>query len=324
VTDANVLLGYLDPDYFLGGRLTLDSGLARQAVERKVGTALNLRAIDAAWGVHTIVNENMARAARTHLIERNRDPRDVVMVAFGGAGPAHAVEVARILGITRVIVPLGAGVASAIGALTAPMSLPLVRSYMTLFEGTDWGNVRRLYDEMREEAQRAFADVVGADAVEFRYAADMRFAGQHHELRVEVPHRGVGPDAIEETTAAFRAAYNEVYGRAPDGLAVEILNWYLTAEVPRSVFHLAREPARAADGRTALKGTRALFFDRPDPGFRPCAVYDRYRLEPGAGFPGPCLVEEREATVVIPPDYRVDVDGYRNLVITATEDGQDR
>ncbi len=324
VTDANALLGYLDPTYFLGGRMELKVDLAEQAVERCLATRLNLVITDAAWGIHAIVNENMARAARTHLIERNQDPRDVAMVAFGGAGPAHAVEVARILGISEVIAPLGAGVASAIGALTAPMALPLVRSYMTLLESADWNTLRRLYEEMRDEAQRAFRGVAGAEAMQYRAAADMRFAGQYHELRVDLPHEAPGLDDVPQIVAAFEAGYTELYGRAPGGLGVEVLNWHLTAELPRSVFNLTEEPRGEVDLNAALKGERSIFFSRPDPSYRSCPVYDRYRLEPGAAFPGPCVIEEREATVLVPPSCRVVVDGYRNLRIALEQDGVER
>lgn len=324
VTDANALLGYLDPNYFLGGRMVLKPELAERAVERFVATGLKLTSTEAAWGIHAIVNENMARAARTHLIERNKDPRDVTMVAFGGAGPAHAVEVARILGISRVIAPLGAGVASAIGALTAPMALPLVRSYMTQLESAAWTNIRRLYDEMRDEARQAFAGVAGADAVQYRAAADMRFAGQYHELRVELPSDAPVSGDVARIIAAFDASYTEVYGRAPSDLPVEVLNWHLTAELPRSVFNLAEEPRCEADPRAAMKGERAIFFSRPDRGYRSCPVYDRYLLEPGTAFSGPCAIEEREATVVVPPNCQVAVDGYRNLLITLEKDGLER
>ncbi|HEX3722967.1 MAG TPA: hydantoinase/oxoprolinase family protein, partial [Nitrolancea sp.] len=231
VTDANVVLGYLDPGYFLGGRMTLDAGQAERAVETHVSQALNVDLLGAAWGVHSIVNENMAQAARTHMIERNRDPRDAAIVAFGGAGPAHAVEVARILGITRVIVPFGAGVASAIGALTSPMSLPFARTYMTLLANCDWETVRQLYDAMREEATQAFAGTMGSDAVRFHLAADMRFAGQYHELRINLPDDAAGGQAVDRIEAAFRAGYTEVYGRAPSNLTTEVLNWHLIAEI---------------------------------------------------------------------------------------------
>jgi N-methylhydantoinase A/oxoprolinase/acetone carboxylase beta subunit len=315
VTDANVLLGYLDPDYFLGGRMALRPELAREAVAARVAGPLGLTPAEAARGIHAVVNENMARAARTHLIERNRDPRGVAIVAFGGAGPAHAAAVARILGSTRVIVPPGAGVASAIGALTAPLALPFVRSYMTPLGRADWRLVRRLYAEMRAEARRAFAGVVTDAEIRDQLAADIRFTGQYHEIRVDLPPDADGPHAAGAIEAAFRAAYAEVYGRAPSGLTPEVLNWHLTAEVPRTAFALTEEPRRAGTPEAARKGEREVYFSGPEAGPRRCPVYDRYRLEPGVEIAGPCIIEEREATVVVPPDGRVAVDGYRNLII---------
>jgi N-methylhydantoinase A/oxoprolinase/acetone carboxylase beta subunit len=316
VTDGNTLLGYLDPGYFLGGRMTLKPELAKSAIERHIASRLNLVPTDAAWGIHTTVNENMAQAARTHLIERNRDPRDVAMVAFGGAGPAHAIEVARLLGIRTVIAPFGAGVASAIGALTAPMALPLVRAYMTPLEAADWSHVERLYDDMREEASTAFSGVPGAETLRYGSALDMRFAGQYHELRVELPGRIPTEGGVGDIVRAFKARYTEVYGRVPAGLAVEVLNWHLEAESSQIVFHLSREGAGEGDAAEARKKERQIYFTAPEAGYRMCPVYDRYKLFAGATFAGPCVIEEREATVVIPPDCTVGVDGYRNLVIT--------
>lgn len=316
VTDGNTALGYLDPGYFLGGRMTLRPDLARTAIDTHIASRLGLETTQAAWGIHTTVNENMAQAARTHLIERNQDPRDVAMVAFGGAGPAHAIEVAKVLGIRTVVAPFGAGVASAIGALTAPMALPLVRSYMTLLDATDWSHVARLYDDMRAEASAAFAGVPGAEDLRFSSALDMRFAGQYHELRVELPGMVPDRDAVPEIVEAFRERYAEVYGRVPQGLAVEVLNWHLEAESPQVVFDLARAGAEAVDVDAARKADREIFFTDPEPGHRSCPVYDRYRLAPGSAFPGPCAIEEREATVIVPPGCTVEVDPYRNLVIS--------
>lgn len=316
VTDANVLLGYLEPTYFLGGRMTLDAGRAEAAVATRVAAPLGLDVTQAAWGIHAIVNENMARAARTHLIERNRDPREVAVVAFGGAGPAHAVEVARILGSRQVIVPAGAGVASAIGALTAPMALPVVRSYMTLLDACDWSVVRGLYDDMRYEARAAFAgEVADERAVQYRLAADMRYAGQYHELRVPLPDAADGPHAVPPIAAAFRAGYEEVYGRALPHLPIEVLNWHLTAELVRPALSFAAEAISETGVAGAAKRARSVYFQRPEPGFRECRVYDRYHLPPGATLTGPCVIEEREATIVVPPGSNVTVDPYRNILI---------
>lgn len=315
VTDANILLGYLDPAYFLGGEMILHPELARQAMETHVVGPLALPLSRAAAGIHAIVNENMAQAARTHLIERNRDPRAVAIVAFGGAGPAHAIEIARILGSPRVIVPMGAGVASSIGALTAPMALPLVRSYMTPLTDTDWGLVRQLLDEMRDDARRAFRGVAAESEIYYHLSADMRFAGQYHEIRVELPPNADGLRATKAIETAFRAAYENVYGRAPSGLPAEVLNWRVTAEIPHTVFALTAEPCVDHDGQAARKGERDVFFSLGETGQRRCPVYDRYRLQPGAAFAGPCIIEEREATTVVPPDCRVMIDGYRNIIV---------
>uniref|UniRef100_A0A831X8S2 Hydantoinase/oxoprolinase family protein n=1 Tax=Thermorudis peleae TaxID=1382356 RepID=A0A831X8S2_9BACT len=316
VTDANLLLGYLDPANFLGGRMSLRPELARQAVARFIMEPLGLELGAAARGVHAIVNENMAQAARTHIIERNRDPRSLAMVAFGGAGPAHAASVARILGIRTVIVPLGAGVASAIGALTAPLAMPFTRTYMTTLEDCDWSVVCGLYQEMRAEAARALAPVAGEAALIETRAVDLRFAGQYHELRVTIPEglelSAESRDALE---AAFAARYREVYGRVPSGLGVEALNWHLTASVPRPAFRLAPEPVEARDPAPALRGERAVYFDDPAPGERRCPVYDRYRLLPGMQLAGPAIVEERETTIVVPPAWQAKVDAYRNLIL---------
>lgn len=316
VTDGNTLLGYLDPGYFLGGRMALKPELAQAAIEKHVARKLKLSLTESAWGIHVTVNENMARAARTHLIERNQDPRDVVMVAFGGAGPAHATEVARMLGIRTVIAPFGAGVASAIGALTAPMALPLVRAYMTPLDAADWGHVEHLYDDMREEANTALAGVSGAEALRYSGALDMRFAGQYHELRVELPSLIPSKSKVGDITKAFMQRYAEVYGRVPGELAVEVLNWHLEAQSRQVVFHLAKESAGTSDPARAHKGAREIYFNYPEAGYQMCPVFDRYKLGPGWTVSGPCVVEEREATVVVPPGCMFEVDGYRNLVIT--------
>lgn len=325
VTDANLLLGYLDPAAFLGGRMTLRSEQARRAIARFVAEPLGLELGAAARGVHAIVNENMAQAARTHIIERNRDPRSLAMVAFGGAGPAHAASVARILGIRTVIVPLGAGVASAIGALTAPLAMPFTRTYMTTLENCDWSVVQDLYQEMRAEAARALAPVAGEAALIETRAVDLRFAGQYHELRVTIPEglelTAESRDALE---AAFAARYRDVYGRVPSGLGVEALNWHLTASVPRPAFRLAPEPVEARDPAPALRGERAVYFDGPEPGERRCPVYDRYRLGPGMQLAGPAIVEERETTIVVPPGWHAKVDAYRNLILVHAGHEADR
>jgi N-methylhydantoinase A/oxoprolinase/acetone carboxylase beta subunit len=316
VTDANVVLGYLDPGYFLGGRMSLDREGALRAIEEKNAVTLGIEPIEAAWGIHSIVNENMAGAARRHIIERNRDPRNLSVVAFGGAGPAHAVAVARILGMTEVIVPLGAGVASAIGALTAPMSLPFARSYMTLLDECDWSQVERLYRDMQAEAEQALESADSRNGeVCYQMAADMRFAGQYHELRVDLPNGTPTADEVPQIIEAFHARYSEVYGRIPPGMKVEVLNWHLAAVAPGAPFNLTKQPERDVGINTAWKGERDVYFREPERGYRVVPVFDRYQFSPGMKTQGPCIIEEPESTIVVPPGCDVCVDGYLNVVV---------
>jgi N-methylhydantoinase A/oxoprolinase/acetone carboxylase beta subunit len=316
VTDANLVLGYLDPDYFLGGRMSLDRDGAEAAIGEKNAVPLGIDKVEAAWGIHSIVNENMARAARTHIIERNRDPRNLSVVAFGGAGPAHAAAVAKILGMGEVIVPLGAGVASAIGALTAPMALPFARSYMTLLKQCDWSQVERLYADMTAEATAALSSAGNLNGnVRYVMAADMRFNGQYHELRVDLPDGALNQTAVPTIETAFHARYTEVYGRIPPGMEVEVLNWHFIAEAPGAPFNLAEQPEQSIDINAALKGERKVYFRDPEPGYRLCQVYDRYQLRPGMMLNGPCIIEEPESTIVVPPGSLARVDQYLNVVI---------
>lgn len=326
VTDANVLLGYLDPAYFLGGRMMLDREHAQEAVKTLVADPLNLSVTEAAWGIHSIVNENMARAARTHIIERNRDPRHLALVAFGGAGPAHALAVARILGISWVIVPLGAGVASAVGALAAPMTLPLVRSYITRLKQCDWDTVQQLYTSMKADAYRSLEiETASAEPILLHAAADMRFAGQYHEIQVDLPPvEDLGTQIIDQMERRFHDRYISVYGRAPSGLEIEVLNWHLVAEVPRIGLKIIAESPDGTGLAIAVKGVRDVYFAQPVPGYCPCPVYDRYRLSTGLTFSGPCIIEEPEATTVIPPSNTVTIDQYRNIVVNLGTEGDER
>jgi N-methylhydantoinase A len=216
-----------------------------------------------------------------------------------------------------VIIPLGAGVASAIGALAAPMTLPCARSYLTKLRQCDWTVVQRLYDDMAAEARRALAAPgTGEPVLHARAAADMRYAGQYHEIHVDLPSaETLGPHAVEHIEAHFRRRYSEAYGRALSVLPVEVHTWYLMAEHPRQMLTIAPQPRREADRQAVPKGRREAYFAAPVPGYRPCPVYDRYHLNPGTAFSGPCIIEETEATIVVPPGDWVDVDEYRNVVI---------
>ncbi|MBI4639818.1 MAG: hydantoinase/oxoprolinase family protein [Candidatus Tectomicrobia bacterium] len=317
VTDASLLLGYLNPHYFLGGRMELNMQAAERALQ-EVASRLGMTPHEVAWGIYHIVNENMAAAARIHLIERGKDPRNYTLVAFGGAGPAHATRVARILGIRQVISPLAAGVTSALGCLVAPLSFEYVRSYPIPLDQLDWGEINRVYREMEEEglATMQQAGVDRADVTLVR-SADMRLVGQIHEIQVPVPGGELRPQSLPALKDAFYTAYRELYHRAYLNLPIEALNWKLSVRGPQPKIDLKRETiSPSTDPGRALKGTRKAYFPESG-GFTDCPVYDRYQLPPGAFLKGPAIIEERESTAVISPQDEARIDEYLNLVIVA-------
>ena len=317
VTDANLVLGYLNPDYFLGGRMNLDTDAARAAMT-KLGSEIGMNEVEAAWGVYSVVTESMAAAARIHIIGRNKDPRRYAIVAFGGAGPAHACEVARILGATRVVVPLGAGVTSALGCLAAPLSFESVRSAPGLLERTDWDEVNRTFSEMEEWGRDMLANSgVSPDEVQLTRTADMRLVGQIHEINVPVPGDTLSGEDIERIESDFHSIYQQLYTRRNLSLPIEVQNWRLLVSGPQPDLSLRAQEAVGGGSayRDAVKGTRQAYFPSAD-GYVGCPVYDRYRLQAGAEFPGPAIIEEAEATTIVRPGESVSVDRWLNLVIT--------
>ena len=313
VTDANLLLGYLDPAYFLGGRMALDRGAAEAALAR-LGEQLGLSPIDAAWGVHAVVSESMASAARVHIVEKGRDPRRFAMVAFGGAGPAHAARVARTLGMREVIIPPACGAASALGFLCAPMGAERRRSLpMVLAESRfDSAKLAEALAGLERDARAAvIAAGVPDHAIRIRRAADMRLLGQTHEIEVQLPDGVLDQAALGTIAQAFEASYTKRYTHLYQGATIEAITWRVTAEGPAPVID-AHAEAGAAAGH-ARKGSRRAWFDGA---FHDTPVFDRYALPAGESVAGPAIIEEREATTIVPPGDTARVDAAGNLRIT--------
>jgi N-methylhydantoinase A len=318
VTDADLVLGYLDPEFFLGGRLRLDRDAARRAIEEHVAGPLRLDLVQAAWGIHQVVNENMASAVRVHAVERGKDVRRFPLFAFGGAGPGHAHRVARILRCATVVCPLGAGVASAMGFLAAPLVFDFVRTLHCGLESVEWTAVDSAMSEMEQEGRRILGRTVREDEIGFRRWADMRYRGQGHEIRVALQDGALGPGSEPGLRDAFERAYASIYGHTAASVPVDVVAWRVAAYGPRPVLRLQAagggSPAVATHPESALKTRRAAYLPERR-GFAEIPVYDRYRLAPGHEFRGPAIVEERESTVVVTPDSRVWVDAWLNLVI---------
>jgi N-methylhydantoinase A len=326
VTDADLYLGYLDPGHFLGGAMPLHRDRAEGAIRAGVATPLGVSVTRAAWGIHEVVNENMARAAKTHCLERGKDPREYTLVAFGGAGPVHAFRVAQVLGIQRVLFPVGAGVLSAFGFLVAPSALELLRAYIAPLASADVSLINRLYQEMEAEG-RALLQTAGVPVPEMtvRREAAVRYTGQSYELAIPVPVGRLGSGDLALIHKDFVRQYQRRYHRLTPDVPTEAVSWRVVVTGPRPRIRLQpRPPAR--DVRGARKGIRDVYL--PEAGeFVSCPVYDRYSLGAGVRFRGPAIVEERESTAVIGPGGVAEVDVYNNLHVTvpvAEDRGQAR
>jgi N-methylhydantoinase A len=315
VTDADLILGYLDPAYFLGGRMALDVAGARRAIQEQIADKLGVSVEQAAWGIHQIANENMANAARVHALERGKDPHRAPLFAFGGAGPVHAYRIALSLGAPALLVPLGAGVTSTVGFLSAPLAFDFVRSWRGRLDALDWQRANALLAGMEAEGRALLeASGVPATALGFRREADMRYVGQGHQIRVPLPDGALGAEHAPAMLSAFEAVYRELYERLGPPVPIEIMNWRVVAAGPQPETRLHIASHGPGDAGAALKGTRPAYFPEAQ-GFVATPIYDRYRLAPGAEFDGPAIVEERESTVIAGPGARCHIDEQWNLVV---------
>jgi N-methylhydantoinase A len=311
VTDADLLLGYLNPDFFLGGEITLDVEAARGAVEL-LARGLGLSIGGAAAAMHRVVNENMASAARMHAIERGRDLRRLALVATGGAGPVHAWGVARALGIKTLIFPPSAGVASAFGMLTANPGFDFARSLPGPLSGVRWAHVRSLIAGLVKEGIGQLRETgVRKPEVRVEVAADVRHRGQGEAITVELGAALDRTDPAAQVEEAFEIAYVQLYGRRPPGVEPEVMTWRIRVLGPLPEIDVRLSRRSAGEAR---KASRSVWF--AEIGFTPATVYDRYRLVPGSKLEGPAVVEERESTMVIGPGGSATVDRVGNLVVT--------
>ena len=310
VTDADLILGYLNPDFFLGGSMQLDVEAAERVLG-ELGKDLGFAVVDTAAAIHRVVNENMAGAARMHAIERGRDVRPFTLVATGGAGPMHAWGVARSLRMGRLVFPPNAGVASAFGMLTAPPSFEFARSLPAAVPAIEWEEVMAALDEMIDAGRAELKETGGDEArTSVNIRADVRYQGQGDSITVELTDdvRSLDAGILIES---FQSAYLRLFGSSPPDVDAEVLTWRVrvTGETPRS-----RIDAFISSTGDAQKGTRQMWFSETK-GMVEAAVYDRYNLSPGVEFEGPAVIEERESTVVLGPGGLATVDESGNLVV---------
>jgi N-methylhydantoinase A len=321
VTDADLILGYLNPDFFLGGEMKLAPELSRTALAEKLAQPLNLSVERAAWGVHEVVNENMANAARIHAVEKGVDLRRFSLVAFGGAGPVHAYQVAEKLRLETIIVPPGAGVSSAFGFLVAPITFDLSRGYLARLEEIEWDRLDSIYAEMETEGYDLLVEAgVSPEHVRFIRSADMRYKGQGFEVVVPLAGGRVNKESMEEFRRSFEQEYRSKYQRICQHIPVEGVNWRLTAAGQRPQIEAGRWWSPGVSLADALKGERQAYLPASED-YTNFPVYDRYRLPFGIEIRGPAILEERESTIIINGPGRAQVDEFGNVIVNLGETG---
>jgi N-methylhydantoinase A len=316
VTDANLLLGYLDKDYFLGGEMRVSEEKAREALKRHIAEPLGLDEVEAAAGVFRIINQSMADATKVVSVQRGHDPREYALVSAGGACSVHACRIAEEVGCRAVIVPKAASVFCALGMLESDIRLDHVRSFSTVIPGLDLAALNQTIGQVEE---RALAELLqeGVErerATLLRYL-DVRYVGQHHEVTIPIPHgEPIAETHLGGIAESFHRAHERLYTYATPESPLEVMNLRVTAVGAVDKTGLGRQPAGGPDAQGARKGQRRAWFEE-SAGFVQVPVYDRHKLAPGNRLAGPAIVEERITTVVVHPGWSLAVDGFENLVM---------
>jgi N-methylhydantoinase A len=309
VTDADLLLGYLDPGYFLGGTMPLDREASEKTMEAKVAGLLGTSVEEAAFGIHDLINETMAAAAKTHIAEKGGNPNIVTISAFGGAGPVHAYGLAKKIGAPRILVPPLAGVGSALGFFTAPVAFDLTRSHRVALEDADLTEIERLFQELEKEGAAILQQAGKDQAIVFERTLMMRFVGQGAETDLSIERKPFDQWEKNQIRGFFDDAYKKLYGRTYPETPVEFVTFKLRASLPSREFRIP--PIRQSKGKLAdcTKGERSAF-SLVSKEYIPFTVYDRVKLFPGAVMPGPAIIEERESTIIVGEDATASVDEF--------------
>jgi N-methylhydantoinase A len=309
VTDADLVLGYLDPDYFLGGTMSLDKAASEKALEEKVAKPLGTTAVGAAFGIHDLINETMAAAAKTHIAEKGGNPNIVTISAFGGAGPVHAYGLAKKIGAPRILVPPLAGVGSALGFFTAPVAFDLTRSHRVTLDDADFDEIENLFKELEEEGAAILQQAGKDETVIFERTLMMRFVGQGAETDLRLEQKSFNQWEKVQIRQLFDEVYKKLYGRTYPETPVEFVTFKVRASLPQREFRLP--PLQQTTGKLGdcIKGERRAFsLGRKE--YIPFTVYDRFKLFPGAVMKGPAIIEEKESTIIVGEDAQAGVDEY--------------
>jgi N-methylhydantoinase A len=315
ITDANLLLGRLNAEFFLGGEIALDVEASREAVLSRCARPLGLDPLQAASGIVEIANAHMMGAIRLISVQRGYDPRDFVLVAFGGAGPLHANALARELGIPTILIPPSPGIASALGLLMTDLTHEFVATRRQLLANLEPAALVALFSDYQAQGDDLLArEGVASTQRRLVRTLDLRYRGQSHELTVTVPAGALTRQDMERIQEQFHEAHARAYGYAAREDPVELVNVRLTAIGVSPKPRLRALPKGSGDFHAAVKGHRPVWFSETS-GFASCPIVDRYHLHWGDQVPGPAVIEEFDATTVVHPDYAALVDQHGNLLL---------
>ncbi|MGD9122502.1 MAG: hydantoinase/oxoprolinase family protein [Desulfobacterales bacterium] len=309
VTDADLVLGYLDPNYFLGGSMPLDKASAEKAIEEKVAKPLETDVTAAAFGIHDLINETMAAAAKTHIAEKGGNPNIVTISAFGGAGPVHAYGLAKKIGAPRILVPPLAGVGSALGFFTAPVAFDLTRSHRETLEDADFDQIEQLFKSLETEGAAILKKAGKEQQITFGRTLMMRFVGQGAETDLHIDARPFNEWNKKQIRERFDDVYQKLYGRTYPETPVEFVTFKVRASLPERPFRIPALQTTTTSIEDCIKGQRQAFsLTRKE--YIPFTVFDRFKLFSGASLSGPAIIEEKESTIIVGEDAKASVDEH--------------
>ena len=314
VTDADLLLGYLDPDAFFGGEVALNIVLARRLLKEKIADHLHLDVVEAASGIYRIINSKMADALRVVSVEKGYDPREFALIVAGGAGPIHAGMIAKEMEIPVIIVPRESSVFCAAGMLFSNLKHDFVRTYTKGFDDLNIAEVGLRYEEMKSAARSTLKDEgISEERVHLTCSADIHYVGQFNEVAVPVSHEGNLEEAhLQEIAEDFHKKHDQLYGYALPGAPLELINLRLTAQGITDKPSFAEAPRLSSSVGAALKGYREAFFEDR---FEKVPVYDGLKRGFGHSVGGPCIIEQPTTTIIVPKEYTVGCDRYNSYVM---------
>jgi len=317
-TDADVVLGYLDPSYYLGGELKIDADISRKVIQEKIADPLGLNVIEAAWAIFRIVNSNMTDAISAVSVRRGEDPKKYAMVVAGGAGAIHAISLAKALGMRKLLVPRISSVFCAMGSIISDLRHDFVRTVMFRPDELDYNKINNIYKEMEDEANAILhREKIAKRDRYFRRSVDMRYIGQSHEVEVEVPNGTITPEKLDKVIELFHERHEALYAFR-DTVATELINLRL-ASFGRVVKPTVKDYSYGGeDASNHIKRKRPVFFEEAG-GFINTAIYNGDEMEYGNVVNGPAVIEQKTTTIVVHPGCTAEVGKYGDFIIDLPE-----